>query len=134
LKAPKISNLSYAALVALTAFGTGARCLPPMAPKDSVTLALLSSLAFPFSKFDMESAILPWIYAPTSRMTIDDPRNEIKVEYIDALTAHTANVRRDTGVKPFLSGDFNIARHTVDCSLHIDEGKRPSTYPKECCL
>jgi exonuclease III len=64
-------------------------------------------------------------------MTIDDPRNDLKVEYIDALSAHTANVRRDTGVDPFLFGDFNVARRTVDCSLHIDEGKWPSTYPKE---
>jgi exonuclease III len=72
-----------------------------------------------------------WIYAPTSRMTIDDPRNDLKVEYIDVLSVHTANVRRDTGVDPFLFGDFNVARRRVDCSLHIDEGKWPSTYPKE---
>jgi hypothetical protein len=61
LKVPKISNLSYAALVTLIAFGTGARCLPLMAPTDLVTLALLSSLVFLFSKFDMVSATLPWI-------------------------------------------------------------------------
>jgi exodeoxyribonuclease-3 len=72
-----------------------------------------------------------WVYAPSSRLTNDDPRNTVKLKYLAVLATHTTNVRRDIGIAPCLFGDFNIARHKADCSLKIDEGNWPSTYSKE---
>jgi exonuclease III len=63
-----------------------------------------------------------WIYAPSSRLNETDPRNALKLEYIEALATHTVDVRRDSNANPYLFGDLNVARRSADCSLHIDEG------------